>query len=99
MTRIRAFIAATGPRPTAGLLATAPAQAAPGDLDPIFSGDGKETTNFGRQAFGSGVALQPDGKIVVTDRDLAKLQGLLEKVKPREPGTGLDRSLGPDGYG
>src|SRR6476659_154052 len=42
------------------------AQAAPGDLDPTFSGDGKQTTDFG---FGSGSAeatvRQPDGKIVV----------------------------------
>src|SRR6476659_7420196 len=42
------------------------AQAAPGDLDPTFSGDGKQTTDFG---FGSGSAeatvRQPDGKIIV----------------------------------
>jgi uncharacterized delta-60 repeat protein len=44
---------------------TAPVQAAPGALDPTFSGDGKQTTDFG---FGSSRAtatvLQPDGKIV-----------------------------------
>src|SRR2546423_1360954 len=44
---------------------SAVAQAAPGDLDPTFSGDGKQTTDFG---FGSGSAeatvRQPDGKIV-----------------------------------
>jgi uncharacterized delta-60 repeat protein len=44
--------------------AAAPAQAAPGDLDPLFSGDGKVTTSFGQEELGSGVALQPDGKIV-----------------------------------
>jgi uncharacterized delta-60 repeat protein len=41
------------------------AQAAPGDLDPTFSGDGKQTTDFG---FGSGsaeaIVRQPDGKII-----------------------------------
>ena len=47
------------------LLAAAPAQATPGDLDPLFSGDGKTTTDFGKEEFGSGVALQADGKIVV----------------------------------
>lgn len=47
------------------LLVTAPAQAAPGDLDPTFSADGKQTTNFGKEAFASGVALQGDGRIVV----------------------------------
>ena len=45
----------------------APAQAAPGDLDLTFSGDGKQTTDFGapNQIGGaSGVALQGDGRIV-----------------------------------
>ena len=42
-----------------------PAFAAPGDLDPSFSGDGKVTTNFTRRGdFAAGMALQPDGKIV-----------------------------------
>jgi uncharacterized delta-60 repeat protein len=49
----------------ASLPAIAPAQAAPGDLDPTFTGDGLEATSFGKEAFGSGVALQTDGKIVV----------------------------------
>lgn len=49
----------------ASLPAIAPAQAAPGDLDPTFTGDGLEATSFGKDAFGSGVALQTDGKIVV----------------------------------
>ncbi len=36
-----------------------------GSLDPTFSGDGKQTTNFGGASDGaSGVALQGDGKIV-----------------------------------
>lgn len=37
--------------------------AAPGDLDPTFSGDGRLIDGPGR---GNGVAIQPDGKIVVT---------------------------------
>ncbi len=48
-----------------GVLFSAGAQAAPGDLDPTFSGDGKQTTDF---RFGSSDAAatvrQPDGKIV-----------------------------------
>jgi hypothetical protein len=32
----------------------------------------------------------------LTDAQLAELQALLEKVERREPGTGLDHSLGPD---
>jgi uncharacterized delta-60 repeat protein len=42
------------------------ALAAPGALDPTFSGDGKLTTNFPRGDDGaSGVAIQADGKVVV----------------------------------
>jgi uncharacterized delta-60 repeat protein len=42
-----------------------PASAEPGDLDSSFSGDGKVTTNFTRRAdYATGMALQPDGKIV-----------------------------------
>jgi uncharacterized delta-60 repeat protein len=42
------------------------ALAAPGALDPTFSGDGKLTTNFTRTHDGAnGVAIQADGKIVV----------------------------------
>jgi Domain of unknown function (DUF5122) beta-propeller len=46
------------------LLATAPATAAPGDLDQTFSGDGNETTDFAGGEAASDVALQADGKIV-----------------------------------
>ena len=48
-----------------GLIGSAAAQAAPGDLDPAFSGDGMQTTDFGSGAdLAGGVALQGDGKIV-----------------------------------
>jgi uncharacterized delta-60 repeat protein len=48
------------------VLADAPALAAPSDLDPAFSGDGKTTTSFGRGNNESpAVAIQPDGKLVV----------------------------------
>jgi uncharacterized delta-60 repeat protein len=51
----------------AGLVAfAAPAQAAPGDLDRSFSGDGIVLTAFGGETGGgSAVALQADGKVVV----------------------------------
>src|SRR6185295_16660656 len=49
----------------AGAVFSATAQAAPGDLDLTFSGDGKQTTNF---PFGfssaAEIVRQPDGKIV-----------------------------------
>jgi len=49
------------------LAAAVPAHAASaGDLDPSFSGDGRQTTDFaGRFDGGSDVALQPGGKVVV----------------------------------
>jgi uncharacterized delta-60 repeat protein len=47
------------------LASTAPAGAAPGDLDPAFGAGGKVTTDFaGRGDAALGVAIQPDGKIV-----------------------------------
>ncbi len=51
-----------------GLLGFLPAvNAAPGDLDPTFSHDGKTTDGVGAGNMDSGqaMALQPDGKIVV----------------------------------
>jgi uncharacterized delta-60 repeat protein len=42
-----------------------PALAAPGDLDPSFSGDGRQLVDFGGNVDNAGgVAVQPDGKIV-----------------------------------
>jgi uncharacterized delta-60 repeat protein len=67
--RFRASTARTLVLVSASLLATAPAQAAPGDLDPTFSGDGKAVTDFGGIDSGADVAVQPDGKIVVVGTD------------------------------
>ena len=39
-----------------------------GSLDPSFSGDGRETTDFGAFDGASGVAIQGDGKMVVAGR-------------------------------
>jgi uncharacterized delta-60 repeat protein len=41
-------------------------QAIPGDLDPTFDSDGKVMTSIGAMDYGNDVAIQPDGKIVVT---------------------------------
>jgi uncharacterized delta-60 repeat protein len=49
----------------ASLAFSAAAIAAAGDLDPTFSGDGKQTTDFGDIDAATGVALQSNGKIVV----------------------------------
>jgi uncharacterized delta-60 repeat protein len=60
-TRITAFTVVLA----ASLLAVvAPAQAA-GDLDASFSGDGKQTTDFGDWDYAQAVAIQGDGRIVV----------------------------------
>src|SRR5919199_788203 len=47
-------------------LVAAPAAAAPGDLDPSFSGDGRVSTLSSPDTFvARAVAVQPDGRIVV----------------------------------
>jgi hypothetical protein len=74
----------------ASLPAIAPAQAAPGDLDPTFTGDGLEATSFGKEAFGSGVALQTDGKIVVAGTAFyrcARTFGAVLPLNSRSPAT------------
>ena len=76
-TCIRAFNATSSVLLATGLLAVVtPAQAAPGDLDPSFSGDGIVLTGFGGDIDGgSAVALQPDGKIVVAGTTLGYGEG------------------------
>jgi hypothetical protein len=46
----------------------APAQAAPGDLDPTFSGDGKQMTDWVSDDEATGVAIQADSKIVAVGK-------------------------------
>jgi uncharacterized delta-60 repeat protein len=50
----------------ASLMLVSGAQAAAGDLDPTFSGDGKQTTDFGTDpgSSASAVVRQADGKVV-----------------------------------
>ena len=51
---------------TTALLLASAALAAPGDLDPSFSEDGRVTINFGSGTGGlTDLAIQPDGKIVL----------------------------------
>jgi uncharacterized delta-60 repeat protein len=70
------------------------AGAVPGDLDPTFSGDGKQTTPFGGRL--NGVAIQPNGKIVAVgiaggepNKDFA--------LARYNPDGSLDRSFSGDG--
>jgi uncharacterized delta-60 repeat protein len=66
-----------------------------GDLDPKFDGDGKRVIDFGGYDFPEGLALQPDGKIVLVGSS-GDLDILVARLRPR--GT-LDTSFGGgDGY-
>ncbi|PBC62611.1 calcium-binding protein [Streptomyces sp. Tue6028] len=56
------LVAATGLALVLALPGTA--AAAPGDLDPAFSGDGKVLTDFAGTDYADDVKVQPDGKIV-----------------------------------
>ena len=64
-----------------------------GSLDPSFSGDGKQTTDFGGNDFASAVALQANGKIVAvgTGRD-----GVFALAR-YNPNGSLDPSFSGDG--
>jgi uncharacterized delta-60 repeat protein len=96
-----------GVRSTLGALSVAyialaavafPASAAPGDLDPTFSTDGKKTTDVaGGDDSAAGVAIDDDGNIVVAgvtqsnggDKDFVVARYL--------PGGALDSTFGGDG--
>jgi uncharacterized delta-60 repeat protein len=97
----RGLIAATLLVVAASLL-SAPAQAAPGDLDQSFSGDGIVLTGFGGEIDGgAAVALQVDGKIVIAGTtsgydELGDYQS--DFVLARFDGDGsLDTSFSGDG--
>ena len=61
-----------------------------GTLDPTFSADGKQTTDFSNQPdYGRGVAIQPDGRIVVAGDDF--------KLARYLPDGSLDPTFSQDG--
>jgi uncharacterized delta-60 repeat protein len=97
-TRIRAFTATAFVVLAASLLATVPAQAAPGDLDPTFSGDGKELTSIRVSAYGNAVAIQSDGRIVAVGGSYAGAGGTHDFALARYmPDGSLDTSFDGDG--
>ena len=67
-----------------------------GSLDPTFSGDGKQTTDFGASAAGDGVALQGDGKIVAVGRGPG-VNGYAFALARYNPNGSLDPSFSGDG--
>jgi uncharacterized delta-60 repeat protein len=69
------------------------AQAAPGDLDLTFSGDGKQRTDFGfGDSRAAAIARQPDGKIVAVGADRGDLA-----LARYNPNGSLDTSFSGDG--
>jgi uncharacterized delta-60 repeat protein len=81
----------------AALALGAPAWAAPGDLDPTFSDDGKQTTDFGPgfdSAFGA--ALQADGKIVLVGDAQAGPERVFAVARYNPDGS-LDPTFSDDG--
>ena len=82
----------------ASLFAAAPAQAAPGDLDPSFSQDGMQVTRIAASDSGNDVALQADGKIVVVGGSYAGAGGTTRFALTRFMRDGsLDSSFDGDG--
>ena len=80
-----------------GLVLSAAAQAAPGDLDPTFSADGLQTTAFpAGEAWANALAIQPDGKIVVVGRASVLTGGQIRLVRYNPNGT-YDHSFGGGG--
>jgi uncharacterized delta-60 repeat protein len=78
-----------------GVLFAAPAQAAPGDLDPTFSGDGKQTTDFLGYSSARATALQPNGKIVAVGADTVPRSYFA--IARYRPNGALDPTFSGDG--
>ncbi|WP_405821563.1 calcium-binding protein [Streptomyces sp. NBC_01390] len=72
--------------------------AAPGDLDPTFSGDGKVLTGFADDDQARDVAVQPDGKIVSVgaSADYSVLESRFALTRHNPDGT-LDPGFGGQG--
>jgi uncharacterized delta-60 repeat protein len=72
------------------------ASGAAGDLDPTFSGDGKQTTDMPLgSSRAAATAIQPDGKVVVVGRDFAHGGG--SAVARYNPNGSPDTSFSGDG--
>ena len=68
-----------------------------GSLDTSFSGDGKQTTDFGGFSGASGVALQGDGKIVAVGDAGGGTTGFDFALARYNPNGSLDTSFSGDG--
>jgi uncharacterized delta-60 repeat protein len=65
-----------------------------GSMDTSFDGDGAVGLGLGGQQIATGIALQPDGKIVLSGYTAAFLNGLAWRLNPN---GSLDPSFGVDG--
>jgi uncharacterized delta-60 repeat protein len=93
--RLRASTVALSTVVFAGLAFAASAPAAPGDLDPTFSGDGLQTTDFGSgPSEATAVARQADGKIVAVGSGAGGLQFAVARYNTD---GSLDSSFSDDG--
>jgi len=71
----------------------------PGTLDPTFSGDGRDVMNFGDSGYGTGVAIQPDGKILVVGGTYVSASGAQDFALARYNADGsLDTSFPADKF-
>jgi uncharacterized delta-60 repeat protein len=69
-----------------------------GSLDTTFSGDGKQTTNFGGSDVAYGVAIQPDAKIVVSGEKCESQNNNCDLAVARyNPDGSLDTAFSGDG--
>ena len=80
-----------------GAVFSAGAEAAPGNLDLTFSGDGKQRTDFGFGSSGAAAtALQPDGRIVAVGNTGGGSTGNFALARYNPDGS-LDTSFSGDG--
>ncbi len=68
-----------------------------GSLDTSFSGDGRQTTDFGTSDEANGVAIQDDGKIVVVGQGGPLFAGTHFALARYNPDGSLDTSFSGDG--
>jgi uncharacterized delta-60 repeat protein len=68
-----------------------------GSLDTSFSGDGKQTTDFGGGDFADGVALQGDGRIIAVGSSAPDGGGRDFALARYNPNGSLDTSFSGDG--
>src|SRR2546423_1784602 len=78
-----------------GVVFTGAAQAAPGDLDPTFSADGKQTTDFVGSSWARATVRQPDGKIIAVGNDTVPPDYFA--LARYNPNGSLDTSFSGDG--